>query len=307
MLRQLKSELRKLFSVRSTYILLSIAFVLVGLFAYFGTSGETYDKAVCDSTGEVLYTRNYVDERLKTASAEEICGGEVTAATETTKDLSKERLLSGMQEAVPIVVTFVSIILVLFVAHEFRYNTINYTLTISNSRSKVLLAKLIIAIVFTLLTTLLAVGVSMAVAFAAIGIKDLNLPAQDYNWLYVTFRHLVYALGYTLFSVGVAVLVRNLTVAVAAAFILPTLDGIAGFLLSTRHIEPTKVLPFSALDRFGNVALDVTAGTADVGERFANASAMYPATAFGALAVFAVYLVGLWLITWFLFLKRDAS
>ena len=307
MLLQLKSELRKLFSVRSTYILLSIALVLVGLFGYFGTSGETYEKAVCEPTGQVLYARDYADERLKGQPPEEICGGNVIYTTETTKNLPKEKLLFALQETLPVVVTLVCIILILFVAHEFRYNTINYTLTISNSRSKVLLAKLIVATLFTLLTTLVAAGVIIAVAFTAIGIKDLNLPAQDYNWLYVLARHLGYAVGYTLFGVGVALLVRNLTVAIAAALILPTLDGIAGFLLSTRDIEPTKVLPFTALDRFGNVASDITTGTADVGERFMNASATYPATALGALAVFAVYLVGLWLITWYLFLKRDAN
>lgn len=307
MLPQLKSELRKLFSVRSTYILLSIAAVLIGLFAYFGTSGETYEKAVCESTGEVLYTRDYADERLQNAPPEEVCGGDVTFTLETTKDLPKEKLLFGMQEAVPLVVTFVSIILILFVAHEFRYNTINYTLTISNSRSKVLLSKLVIGTVFTLLTTLLAIGLSMAVSFTAIAVKDLNLPAQDYNWLYVLTRHLVYALGYTLFSVAVALLVRNLTFAIAASLVLPTIDGLAGFLLSMRDIEPTKVLPFFALDRFGNVASDITTGTVDVGEKFLNASATQPATVLGALAVFMAYFVGLWVVTWILFLKRDAN
>ena len=104
-----------------------------------------------------------------------------------------------------------------------------------------------------------------------------------------------------------AVLVRNLTFAVAAAFILPNLDRIAGFLLSTRDIEPTKTLPFSALGRFGNVASDIATGTAEAGEDFLGASATLPATALGALAVFTAYLLGLWLITWYLFLKRDAN
>jgi ABC-type transport system involved in multi-copper enzyme maturation permease subunit len=307
MFYQLKSEFRKLLSIRSTYILLSIALVIVGLAAYFGTSGETYEKAVCQSSGEVLYTRDYTDERLQQAGPEEICGGNVTITAETTKDLHKERLLFGLQETVPIVVTFVSIILVLLVAHEFRYNTINYTLTISSSRSKVLLAKLVVAVLFTLLTTLLAVGVSLAVTSAAISLKDLTLPAQDYNWLYVVSRHLVYALGYTLFAVGVAVLVRNLTVAVAAVFIFPILDEIAGLLLAIRDIEPTKALPFSALGRFGNVTLDVAPGMADEAAEFASVSATLPATALGALTVFAVYLVALWAITWYLFLRRDAN
>lgn len=307
MIAQLKSEVRKLLSVRSTYILLSISLVLVGLFAYIGTSATTYETATCQSTGEVLYGQGFADARLEGSSPEEVCRGPVTYATETTRDLPKERLLFGLQEAVPVTVTFASIILILFVAHEFRYNIINYTLTISNSRSKVLLAKLTVSIVFTILIALLAIGVNMAVSLAAISVKDLNLPAQDYNWLYIVSRHVVYALGYTLLGVGIAVLVRNLTFAIASVFVLPTLDGLARFLLAIREIEPTRVLPFSALDRFGNVASDVVGRTSDVGDKFANASGTLPATALGALGVFAIYLVALWAITWYLFLRRDAN
>lgn len=304
---QLKSECRKLLSVRSTYILLSVLILLLGLFSYFGTSPETYEKAVCEPTGKVLYTRDYVDPRLEEGPPEDVCGGKVKYTTETSKDLAKEELLYGLQEAVPVAVTFISIILILFVAHEFRYNVINYTLTISNSRSKVLLAKLIVGTGFTLLATLLAIGFSLAVSYAAIGIKDLNLPPQDYNWLYIMARHLVYGLGYALFSMGVAVLVRNLTFAIAASFVLPTIDNIAGFLLSSRDIEPTKTLPFTALDRFGNVAGDITNRTAEMGERALAGATTLPATALGALAVFAAYFAILWLLTWLLFLRRDAN
>jgi|GEM_PF-203741 hypothetical protein len=305
MIAQLKSEIRKLLSVRSTYILLAVALALIGLFAYLGTSSIAYETVTCEPTGEVLMSRDYVDERLQDKTPEEVCGGPVSRVQEIIRDLPKERLLFNLQEAVPIIVTFASVILVLFVAHEFRYNLINYTLTISNSRSKVLLSKLAVGVSFTTLAVLLAIGVNVAATFAAVSIKDLNLPAQDYNWLYILGRHVVYALGYTLLAVSVAVLVRNLVFAIVAIFVLPTLEGIASFLLSTRDIEPAKVLPYSALDRFGNVAADVVNASPDVTEKFV--SGVHPATAMGALGVFAIYLVALWGITWYLFLRRDVN
>ncbi len=305
MIAQLKSEIRKLLSVRSTYILLSIALVLIGVFAYFGISPTVYDTATCTSTGEVIYANAHSNGRQQDAVPEDRCDGEIEYHTEILKDLPKERLLFGLQEAVPIIITFVSVILVLFVAHEFRYNTISYTLTISNSRSKVLLSKLAVGVVFTMIATLLAIGVNVAVTLAAISIKDLNLPTQDYNWLYIIGRHIAYTVGYALLAIGIAVLVRNLVFAIVALFVLPTLEGLANILLSNYDIEPTKALPFSALDRFGNVAADIVNQTPDVAEKFVGSA--NPATAPVALGVFAVYLVTLWAITWYLFLRRDAN
>lgn len=307
MFAQLKSELRKLLTIRSTYILISLALLLIALFAYTGTSVRTYEEAVCAKTGEVLYTEGRADPRLDQAPAEEICGGTVNYNKITSRDLPKEKLLYNLQEALPVVVTFVSIVLILLIAHEYRYNIINHTLTISNRRSKVLLAKVILSTIVTVLVALMAMAVSVAATYAAVGIKDLTLPAQDYNWLYIMARHIGYAVGYALFCVGIAALVRNLTAGIAAAFLLPTLDSIGGFLLSARNIQPTKILPFSALDRFGNVASDITASTVDIAEKLPGAASGQPATVLMALAVFGAYLIGLWLVTWILFLKRDAN
>ena len=307
MFAQLKSELRKLLTVRSTYILVSLALILIALFTYTGTSVRTYEEAVCASTGEVLYTEGRTDPRLEKAPAEEICGGTVNYNKVTSRDLPKEELLYNLQEALPIVVTFVSIVLILLIAHEYRYNIINHTLTISNRRSKVLLSKLIVSITVTVLVSLAAVAVSVGATYAAVGIKDLNLPAQDYNWLYIMVRHIGYTVGYSLFCVGIAALVRNLTAGIAAAFLLPTIDTLGGLLLSARNIQPTKILPFSALDRFGNVASDITASSVDVAEKLPAAASGQPATVLIALAVFGAWLVVIWLVAWILFLKLDAN
>lgn len=307
MIYALKSEVRKLLSVRSTYILTVVALALIFLFSYFGTNSFSYEEATCRETGEVLYSAEYSDPRLENVRPEELCEGEIDYETHAAAELPKERLLYGLQEAVPVMVTFSTIVLILMVAHEFRYNMINHSLTISNSRTKVLLAKLIVGVAFTIFTTLLAIGTAVGTIYLAVDMKNFVLPPQDYDWLQVIVRHVTYALGYSIFFMGIAVLVRNLTAGIAAAFVLPTIDGLAGFLLSTRNIEPTRVMPFTALDRFASVAGDLSGGTGEIGERFLNASDKLPPTALGALAVFGAYLIGLWVITWILFLRRDAN
>lgn len=307
MMPSLRSELRKLLTVRSTYILIASTFALIALFTYFGTSATSYEEATCLDTGEVIYSADKQDPRLLEAGPEEICGGEVSYTSRVSNDLPKEELLFNLQETVPLVATFVGIIVILLMAHEFRYFTINHTLTASNSRSRVLLSKLIISIGFSLAITVLAIGFSVLVTQIAIILKDLNLPAQDYDWPYIIMRHLGYVLAYSLFSLGVITLIRNLTAGILATFLLSTFDGIIGYLLSTRDIEPTKALPFSALERFGSVASDITAGGVDVAERFGGMTSGGPATVLESLAVVCVYLLGLWIAAWLLFLHRDAS
>lgn len=296
----LKSEIRKLLTVRSTYILIAIALALTVLINYLGTSPTKYeepvDQKIVQMTDEFGNEVSYPDPDVP-----------VTYKTVVTRDLPKEELVMNLQESVPIIVIFVSIVLILLMAHEYRYNIINHTLTIANRRSKVLGAKILVGSMFTVLVTLLGIAVALGTSYLAIQVKDLNLPTQDYDWFYITLRHTVYSLGYALFCLGVAALVRNLTAGIAAAFVLPTIDSIAGFLMASRDLEPTKMLPFSALDRFGNVAADVGRTNADLAEKFNGMVSSQPATVVGSLAVFCAYFAGLWLVTWLLFLKRDAS
>jgi hypothetical protein len=130
------------------------------------------------------------------------------------------------------------------------------------------------------------------------------LPPQDsYNWGYIIARFIGYALGFSLIGLAVMVLVRNTVAGIVAIFVLPMIDGIASELLRSRDIEPTKFLPFSALTRVNSVAADyVPYQNADI----PGGNDLLQATVLGATAVFAVYFVGVWIVSWYLFLKRDA-
>jgi ABC-type transport system involved in multi-copper enzyme maturation permease subunit len=168
-----------------------------------------------------------------------------------------------------------------------------------------LLSKLIVSTTFATVVTLLAIGFTLAATFAAIGIKDLQLPTQDYNWLYVGGRFVEYSLGFSLLGLAIITLVRNLTAGVAAIFVLPTLNAIGAALLASRNIEATRVLPFSALDRISSILRDYAPqGMPNVGM---IEQQQLQASVFGATLVFLAYLVGLWVIAWVAFIRRDAN
>lgn len=110
----IKSEFRKLISIRSTYGWLLLALVLVGIYSIYGEGFNDASNLLKSHTGDP-------GARLFLAST------------------------------LPQIANFISgpggIIALLLVAHEYRHNTITYTLTASNSRAKVLVSKM--AVIFT--------------------------------------------------------------------------------------------------------------------------------------------------------------
>lgn len=101
MLAALKSEFRKFLTVRSTYIVTGLIIAAVAFFSIY-VFGYQFGIATPDNP-RYLYDVIY--------------------------------------NVIGIFVTFSAILAILLVTHEYRYNTINYTLTSSRSRVKVLLSK----------------------------------------------------------------------------------------------------------------------------------------------------------------------
>lgn len=294
MVSTLKAEFKKLITVRSTYLLVLLALFLTGLFTYLGTSPIVYQEETAEpSTSQQQST----DSRPPLAE---------TRTTKVSKDLPKERVLSHLQDSIPPVSIFIAVAVVLLMGHEFRYNTITYSLTTSNSRSKVLLSKIIVGCIFTVFVAFLAIITVFAAVYAAVSVKDLNLPPQNYDWVYILVRLFGYALGFSLMGLAIITLVRNLIAGVVSLFLLPMIDGLGGALLATQNIEASKVLPFSALNRINNVVIDNIA-KGNVPDDGITDPQLLPATVLGATAIFAIYFVGIWAISWYLFLRRDAT
>jgi ABC-type transport system involved in multi-copper enzyme maturation permease subunit len=186
----------------------------------------------------------------------------------------------------------------LLLAHEYRYNTIVYTLTISNSRSKVLASKIIAVLTFVTIYSLFATAMSLSLIWAGAAISGHSIPYQDINYLIYLAKSVFNSIGFGMVGLLFITLIRNQVGAIAAIFILPnTVEGLLSLLLKHNSVY----MPFTALQQV--VQAPVLSGARSVSREATTGNLAPPK---GAL-VFGVYLVLGWIVAWYLFLRRDAS
>jgi ABC-type transport system involved in multi-copper enzyme maturation permease subunit len=212
MIAALKSELRKLWTVRSTYYLfgasLLIACVILGLWAF-----------------------GYKD-----------------AGRATTEH---NALLASLYWAVNIAGIFLSFVAILLVGHEYRYNTIMYSLTITNQRFKVFFAKWLAMLGFSLGFAVLSQLLNFVLfrvgqAWHGVHAVTQHVPAWSFAW-----RAVATVWGDITYAFIVAMLVRSLIGAIAIVLILPsTLENLLALLLHGN----IKYLPYTALGRLTDTA-----------------------------------------------------
>jgi ABC-2 type transport system permease protein len=249
MMTNLKAEFRKVFSVRSTYVILAFVFILELIFALYASGWR--------------------------ASA-----GDLHSPTTWANDVTS---------AVSAVSVFVALMATLLMTHEYRYNTIMYSLTLSKSRSQVLLAKILVisalAIIFTIIVGVLSPLLSDLGARA----HHLTFAPQTLHYGTLVWRSLFFGWGYAMAGLLIAALVRNQIGAIVTLFIAPdTIEGLLSLVLK----QHTVYLPFSAL----HTVIGQGMGT--------YLNAITPAH---AAEVFMGYLVVGWLVAWVLFVRRDAN
>ncbi len=203
--------------------------------------------------------------------------------------LDPYRLQTIAKQAISFLSVFSAILAVLLFTHEFRYNTISYTLTLSNSRQKVLLAKVITVGVIALVATAVAGSLTPLLANWGIHANHLHLVTQHFYYLDLLWRGLVFGLGYTMAGLVIAALIRNQIGAIVALLLIPTtVEGLLSIWLKSN----TVYLPFSALHTMLGAGTDIQKAS------LAPIDAMY---------VFLGYLAFSGAIAWYLFIKRDAN
>jgi len=249
MTSNLKAELRKVFTVRSTYFILAFVLGLEILFGFYGSGWRV-----------------------------------------NPQDLHNPMALSGdVTAAVNFVSVFVALIATLLVAHEYRYNTIMYSLTLSKRRSRVLFAKVLVISAFAIIFTLVAGALSPLLSAWGANAHHLHFTHQTFHYGTLLWRNLFFGWGYAMAGLLIATLIRNQIGAIVALFIAPTtIEGILSLLLKRN----TVYLPFSALHTVIGQGMDT----------YRNAI-----TPLHAAMVFSAYLLGGGIIAWILFLKRDAN
>lgn len=250
MITSIKSEFLKLLTVRSTYIISIIALIIIAILAFYF---EGYRGVA--GTG----ASNLAPTAIK----------EIVAFSSGTVGL------------------FVAIISILLMAHEFRYNTITYSLTLSKSRTKFLLSKTIASAIFALAFGFIMVSFAVACYYLGLNLRNASLPAQDINVLTLAGKAALYFVAYSLFGLILASIIRNLVATIAFFFIVPnTVEPLLSIILK----DNTAYLPVTLFDSI------VGAGIIDSelsATRIVTFSIMYLA-------------IG-WLVAWYLFLKRDTN
>ena len=211
----LKSELMKLFTIRSTYIMIGISLALVILLSFYfeGYKGNT------GSPSSELQPTALHEISINTAG---------------------------------LGIMFANIIAILFVAHEYRYNTIAYTLTANAQRLKVLLAKLATISWVTALFGIAVVATALASYQAGVSLRGVDLPPQEFDvWLQFLKVAFYYA-SYGILGIIVAVIVRSVVAAVAGILIYSTvIEPLLGVIFS----GVGRYLPMAAID--GTVAISL--------------------------------------------------
>lgn len=257
MIATLRAEFRKLLTVRSTYIVALFAFVLLGFVAFYG---EGYKGSVQTGLAGSLFLAGSITQH------------------------------SG------VLGVFGAIVALMLMTHEYRYNTIAYALTITNRRTKVLLAKIIVVLTYVLVIVL--VGGALGLLSMVLGqhLAGHSLPHQDISYMEYLGKMLFYCEGWGLTALLLGVLLRNQIAAFAVLFIAPnTVEGLLSLLLKKHAVY----LPFTAL---AQVISPPTVGNAV--NRVSALGALSPVK--GGL-VFGAYLIAGWLVAWQLFIRRDAN
>ena len=247
MIATLKAELRKVFSVRSTYFIIGIALLLELIFAFY------------------------------------IVGWHTDANTLKSSSYLSSQVLS----AVNALNTILALVTLLLVTHEYRYNTIMFSLTASRSRTQVYLAKLLVVSGVALVLNLLFALLSPLLSVLAVHIAGLQLGHQDIAAWNLLWRSAAAGWGMSVFAFVFAMLIRVQVGAIVVLLIAPgTVESLLGLILKNNQ----SYLPFTSM----NILLGQQPGQAHV-------------SLMRALAVMLTYIVIGVVISWALFLKRDAN
>jgi ABC-2 type transport system permease protein len=251
MIPTIRAEFRKLLTVRSTYVVSTLTLLLIGLFSFFAAYNAVHHP---DPSGP---PSGFATNALEGAALNAV-------------------MLTG---------TFVAIVAIMLICYEYRYNTIAYSLTISNSRMKVLLAKLKVVSVYAIVMALL--GIAMAMAFSKIGaaVGGGSLGPQHVEVWSLLWRSLVFVIGSAWLGLILGFLTRSLVIAITIYFVIPAIEPLLHNILK---INQNYLLSASQTN---------IVQTGPQPEWF---------TAIQSLGVFAIYLaIGL-IVASILFTRRDA-
>jgi ABC-type transport system involved in multi-copper enzyme maturation permease subunit len=181
MISAIRSEFRKLLTVRSTYTIVAASLAIVVLFAGLiqGYQAKAHD----------LLNPNLL-------------------ASQSTSALV----------FVGLILAFAGLLLM---GHEYRYTTIMYTLTSSNRRLKSLAAKFFVVTVFAVVTSLLVAFFSPLCTIIGAHLHGYTISPQSFDYWAVIWRCAFVGWGYALYAFILVTIMRNQIGAIVTFLLVP--------------------------------------------------------------------------------------
>lgn len=252
MIPAIKSEFRKLLTVRSTYVLIGLC-VAIAIFIGFYIQGFR--------------------------------GTSTTAANPSL-------LTSSVIIVVQSISFFVALAGLLLVTHEYRYNTITYSLTAARKRWYVPAAKIIVVSTLAVVLSLIFAMVAPVLTRLGLQLHDIVPADQDLALGELLLKSIYFGWAYAMFGLLIALIIRSQVGAIVTLLLFPGLgENLIGLLIK----ENIKYLPFQALNNFfSNPQVPI------------QAAANPLTTTQSALVVLGYIIVG-GAVAFVLFQKRDAS
>jgi len=242
-----KAELRKIMSVRSTYVWLLATFAMSVLLVGFWIYG-------------------YKD---------------VEHAGQNT-DAMVKMMLNG----IGISGVFMTFPLLLLVGHEYRYNTILYSLTSAKHRFSLFFSKLAVGLFLAVVWVALMAALSCGAFFVGQYFHHGATLPQVLPSLETILRSLAYVTGSIAFGFVIAAIVRSMIASIVIFLLMPSM---VEQLLSLVLKDGARFLPFTALSNL-----------------LPSANTGNPATITNLITVTA-YAVGFGIVAAVLFWRRDAN
>ncbi|HEX8348967.1 MAG TPA: ABC transporter permease, partial [Hymenobacter sp.] len=201
MIPALKAEFRKLLTVRSTYILALVCLAITVLLALyiFGYRTASTPGAVIPS---ILYT-------------------------------------SAVVTVIPAISLFIALAAVLLVTHEYRYNTIGYSLTAARQRWVVVVAKIIAITVFAVIVSLVCAALVPVLARLGLQLGGATQVTQDFNMADMLLRAVFYGWASAMLGLLIALIIRSQVGAIVTILLFP---GLGESLLSLVLKDNAKYL-----------------------------------------------------------------
>lgn len=246
MLAAIRSEIYKLLTIRFIYGLAVFLLGVIGLFAFYVTGWHTAEESF----------------------------------------LSPDFMQNNIMSAVHTIGLAIGLISILLVTHEYRYNTIVYSLTANKSRAQVFFAKFLVASVFSILLTFILAVLTVVLSSLAIGIRGFELSPQSFMYGQLLWSVALISWGYGAFAFIIAMLIRSQVGAIVVMFLMSsTIEPLLGIVLKSNQ----SYLPYTALT--GIYGFGLVDG---------------PATS--TLVIAVLINIVLWLsLSLFMFVRRDAN